>query len=314
MRKMRLLTLLLVIGLLLSLAPSALSQGGPESIPYDTGHRVTGEFLDQYLSVPNPELVYGNPITESYQDARTNRLIQYFEKARFEYLPELPPGRRIIVTALGQSAYASGVGIPVRSTDGLCRSFSTGFMVCSRFLEFFEAQGGVLALGEPISNVEQRDGLYVQFFTYARLEWRPDLPPALRVKVSDLGRWYFNFQHENPQLLLPVFDAGVQGLLNATVRAFPARPVVGQVSYQTIYITAQTQRLEAVENANVSVVVTLPSGEVMSVPSIPPTDVNGHTKVTFRFYSKQVGLATVRVTLSKSGQTFATLTSFRIWW
>jgi len=39
-----------------------------------------------YESIPNPELIYGLPITRAYLDTRKNRIVQYFENARFESL------------------------------------------------------------------------------------------------------------------------------------------------------------------------------------------------------------------------------------
>jgi hypothetical protein len=49
-----------------------------------TGHWVRGEFLRKYNSVDNPEVVFGYPITEAFQEQFRGRVIQYFNYARFE--------------------------------------------------------------------------------------------------------------------------------------------------------------------------------------------------------------------------------------
>ena len=68
----------------------------------ETGHRVTGEFLEFYRQVDNPLLVYGYPITDAYQDPTTRIIVQYFQKARFELHPESPQGLRVQLSPLGE--------------------------------------------------------------------------------------------------------------------------------------------------------------------------------------------------------------------
>src|SRR3990170_2559300 len=63
-----------------------------------TGHIVSGEFLKTYESIPEPELIYGYQITRAYLDTNKNHLVQYFEKARFEYIQENPPELRVQVS------------------------------------------------------------------------------------------------------------------------------------------------------------------------------------------------------------------------
>jgi len=49
--------------------------------------------------------IFGLPISNEMDETLPDgnvRTVQYFEKARFEYWPELPPGQRVIISALGR--------------------------------------------------------------------------------------------------------------------------------------------------------------------------------------------------------------------
>src|SRR4030066_1133129 len=65
----------------------------------ETGHNVKGEFYKFYSSNPNATFLYGYPITEEFVN-KNGLTIQYFQRARFEYHPELPEGQRVTLTQL----------------------------------------------------------------------------------------------------------------------------------------------------------------------------------------------------------------------
>src|SRR5512136_642254 len=67
----------------------------------DTGHNISGDFWAYYQGVQNAALVFGSPITEAFTDAQTGRLIQYFQRARFEFFPENPAGQRVMLSPVG---------------------------------------------------------------------------------------------------------------------------------------------------------------------------------------------------------------------
>lgn len=57
------------------------------------------------------EQIFGFPISEEIQEVLENgrwHTVQYFEKARFEYWPELPPGERVLITHLGRMLRPAG--------------------------------------------------------------------------------------------------------------------------------------------------------------------------------------------------------------
>ena len=94
----------------LSLLPSELSLRRTSAIPESeapaggkyypaTGHSVVLAFMDFYLEHGGPAL-FGHPITELIHD--NDRLVQYFERAIFEWRPELPDGQRVQLRRIGE--------------------------------------------------------------------------------------------------------------------------------------------------------------------------------------------------------------------
>ncbi len=184
----------------------------------ETGHNLVGEFLQKYRSAANPLLVYGYPITEQFT-SRDGRLVQYFQRARFEFRPELPAGQRVSLTPLGRALYSPLMQLNVFSSSA-CEYFAaTAFWVCFDFLQFFRANGGAAQFGYPISPFEFHDGLVVQYFENARLEWQPSMPEGQKVLLTWLGRIYFNSLAEDPTLLAPVAPL-------TTAPTLPAAPTV----------------------------------------------------------------------------------------
>ena len=47
----------------------------------ETGHWVTGAFLEKYYSTPNPQELFGYPITDAFPEYISGLTVQYFEKA-----------------------------------------------------------------------------------------------------------------------------------------------------------------------------------------------------------------------------------------
>jgi hypothetical protein len=71
-----------------------------------TGHSVMLAFLDFYLYHGGPE-VFGYPIAELMLDG--DRLVQYFERAIYEWYPELPNGQRVQLARLGELYFQTGM-------------------------------------------------------------------------------------------------------------------------------------------------------------------------------------------------------------
>lgn len=250
MKLKRALSLLVMLGLAFSVAPLgvALAQQGQGERYFDeTGHRVSGEFYQYFSSFEQPEFVFGYPITEAFTDPQSGRLVQYFQRARFELYPERAPGERVQPTALGSLLYSPGPALNLANRFS-CRTFSqTGYSVCYAFLEFFDKYGGESVFGYPISGFEIYNGRIVQYFERARFEWYPELQEGQKVVLANLGRIYFDQVGEDPALLKPVVDNLVPAnVLELKVRLYTWKSVVRPQDEQRIYVVLQDQALRPI--------------------------------------------------------------------
>lgn len=280
----------------------------------ETGHNVRGDFLKYYESNPNAVFLYGYPITEEFTN-RDGLKVQYFQRARFEFHPNLSEGGRVQLTPLGRHLYVSTGILNANSALG-CRTFAeTGFSVCFAFLEFFERYGGVAQFGYPISGFEYHENKIVQYFEKTRLEWQPHRAEGQRVAVSDLGRIYFDKIGEDPALILPVkpSDATTSSIVKLQVRAFVWKSVTLASDSQLIFIILQDQNLQPVPNASCIAIVHWPDGRREPVPV--STNTNGIGFVPLSFTSQPYGtLIYTDISCSHSGLSATTTTSFRIWY
>jgi hypothetical protein len=160
-----------------------------------TGHYMRGvfrDFWDKNGGLAN----FGYPLTEEYIDPKTNRVYQYYERARFERaqasssLVELGLlGRQ----AAGDRAFATVE--PIKNTKQRRYFPETKHILQYGFKDIWEAKGGVAIFGLPISeelDEQLADGKAhpVQYFERARFEYWPDLPSGQRVLLSLLGRQF----------------------------------------------------------------------------------------------------------------------------
>ncbi len=311
-------SILLLLALISSLSwQGSSAQVGGEEYFEETGHRVTGEFLTKFHSVPNPLQFYGYPITEAYLDPTTHLLSQYFQKARFILFPIAPAGQRVQLDTLGQYLYKQGPPADLPATGPACRTFDKGYQVCYSLLEFYLENGGEAQFGKPISNTEWHNNTIVQHFENTRFEWHSEMPPGQRVMVANLGREYFSIMHENPSRLWPERDGTGNinnGTLSLKVRAYPTKAVTSRNGRQTIYAIVQDQRLLPVANAQVTISMRMPGGEQIRhiIPKL--TNDDGVTFYEFPFNSNEVGIVQVSVTATSNNLEAKTTTSFRVWW
>ena len=92
----------------------------------------------------------------------------------------------------------------------------TGFCVGGRFLEYWEATGGLSRHGYPLSKEFQQrleDGqLYtVQYFERVRLEWHPQNPPPYDVLLGQFGRRILATVPDAPTAPVPADPANQYG-------------------------------------------------------------------------------------------------------
>lgn len=313
------LVFLLVVNALAALSwQPAFAQTEEREYFEETGHSVSGPFLQKYHSVPNPLELYGYPITEAFRPPKENVTVQYFQKARFELSDDALPGEMAQASTLGKYLYKAGHPNANFGGSTACRPVvSTAFRICYAFLEFFDANGGVRQFGLPISNAEDHDGRIVQYFERARFEWHPDRPSGKRVTLSDLGAQFFYFSKVNQAHLLPVpADEIIDTveILSLRVRAAPQKAIASRQGFQTVTIIVRDQRLMPVENAQVTMLVTMPDGTRYRY--IIPTQTNERGIVQFQFPYKTQDTGPVQILVTATYQNLKgqTTTSFRAWW
>jgi len=296
--------------LLLRVGTPVAAQTGSEYFE-QTGHYVTGEFLAYYRSVPNAELVFGYPITEAF--SKDGRLIQYFQRARFELHPDQPPGQRVKRTPLGTLLYKRSEQLNIFNPFA-CRYFpKTGFSVCFAFLDFYKKNGGEERFGLPISPFEFHDGLIVQYFEYARFEWKPFMPEGQRVVLTDLGTQYFYEQKEDLLLLQPAPSDRSFRPVKIFVRAFVWKAVTLASDSQLVYVIVQDQNQQPVKDAQGTAIARWPDGTTSS--NSFTTNSSGVGILSFTFKDQPYGQTVIiEILVTKDGVSARTSTSFRIWY
>ena len=271
-----------------------------------TGHSVEGLFLEFYKSAKDPLLYYGYPITEQMV-SKDGKAVQYFQRARFE----LTSNQMIQLTPLGTLTYKPKGPWTITNSNA-CEVYSTGFQVCLGFLEFYKANGGASQFGNPISPFDSSDNLIVQYFEFARFEWRGD---RKTVVVSDLGRIYFDQLKEDPAQLKPLDqpDATINPVLSIKVRAFVLKAVALKSGQQTVYIIVQNQTSKPVTNATGKMLVKFTDGTSQEFSFT--TNSLGIAQITFNFKDQKSGeLVPVEITVNYQSLTATTKTSFRVWY
>jgi len=314
MKKYRSLILLLTLCLLGSSWISVHAQTLESRYFSESGHNVNGDFLDFYESNQHAIILYGYPITEEFK-SKDGKTVQYFQRARFEYHPELPADQRVLLTPLGRATYVSSGPLDVSGAFA-CRTYTgTGYSVCFAFLEFFDSHGSVAQFGYPISSFEYHEDQIVQYFEKARLEWQPWKPEGQRVVVYDLGRVYFGQLGEDPALLPPVKPQNntTASILNLQVRAFAWKAGTLTNDSQEIFVIVQDQNLQPVNNAICTVVVHWPDGR--DETSVLSTNSAGVGVLSLAIEDQPFGsLIASNVTCTYSNLSSTTTTSFRIWY
>jgi VanW like protein/TAT (twin-arginine translocation) pathway signal sequence len=180
--------------------PSLLAATGPNPAPApqiffpETGHNIWYKFRRHYERNGGLEL-FGLPLTEALSD--NGLQVQYFERARFEYRPDLPDG--VTLSLLGTDL-TLGRSEPefqwLSAHPGGGRRFfpQSGHSLGGAFRELWERKNGLIAFGYPISEELAEagsDGVSrtVQYFERARFELHPEFAfTSNAIQLGHLGR------------------------------------------------------------------------------------------------------------------------------
>src|SRR6266508_2437050 len=122
-------------------------------------------------------LVFGYPVGEEIVE--NGQIVQYFERARFEYHPErLGQNGQVQLSLLGRELTA-GRNFPDGAPDGGAQYFpETKHTLSGKFLKYWLKRGGLPIFGFPISEPFEEPGAdgqnhVTQYFERARFEYHP---------------------------------------------------------------------------------------------------------------------------------------------
>ncbi len=296
---------------ILAAVPAAAQKTQPVEYFPQTGHWVNGEFLEKWRSVPNGVQLFGFPVTEDFISGDIR--VQYFQRARFEFHPENPPTRQVVVTDLGLEMWQLDQGAFKESlqpalNNPACLVYATlNFRVCYAFKDFYLANNGPEQFGNPISNVGEENGLLVQYFERGRFEWHPELSSGQRVTLTNIGQISFDLNEDRrwmmPQLTNPdnanvASSANTIPLKELRLNVFPLYATMEASGRQKIYIIVQDQMYRPVSGVKVELTVTLPSGKV--IPTIATTNNAGVAVVEYETANEKPGMVEIisRATLA----------------
>ena len=322
--RLRLSIISAIIMLFLFTSGAPLQQPDDEIYFNETGHWLRGEFYTFYYQTPDALEVFGYPITRVFPHPVLPEVqVQYFQKVRMELDPSKPAGQRVSLAKLGLWAYddsdpAQNANIDI--TNASCRKFEkTGYSVCFAFMQYYERLNGAVYFGQPLSDVlDVGNGRMVQYFEYARMEWRAERIQGARVVLTDLGKIDFDSRIGDPTLTaIEGRTPANPGKVNTSliVRAFPTQPLAHANSVQRVYIIVQNQLLQPVEKVTVKVTIRRPDGTV-SAERASETNANGITYLDIAIGDadpNEVFRIDVEANLIDELKA-KTSASFRIWW
>ncbi|MGA7730779.1 MAG: hypothetical protein WCD37_05855 [Chloroflexia bacterium] len=182
---------------------------GSRTFP-ETGKTVTGIFLE-YWDKNGGLAQHGYPISELMDEVSPlngkTYIVQYFERAVFEYHPENQPPYNVLLSQLGtfryKQKYPNGApGQTPNNQPGSTLFSATSHRVGGMFLEYWQEKGGLAQQGYPITDEFQEksnlDGkVYtVQYFERAVFELHPENQPPYDVLLSQLGAFRYKEIYE----------------------------------------------------------------------------------------------------------------------
>ena len=150
----------------------------------ETGHSLGGAFLT-YWRQRGGLAQFGYPISGEVvePDPVTGRarIVQYFERNRFEYFPEHAGTPYVVqLGRLGEDQLRDqGVNWQDESvnpqTPRGCRRFvETRRLLCPPFRAYWEQRGGLAIYGLPLTDARIENGRLVQYFERNRFEYHPE--------------------------------------------------------------------------------------------------------------------------------------------
>ncbi len=190
-----------------------------------TGHWVQGDFLTFFDDHGGIDL-FGYPRTEPFYS--DGRVVQYFQRARFESWPENAPPYKVQLMLIGDAVTGPGDPPVSRPADPSFAYFpQTGHTLSGPFRSFFDGRGGLAIFGYPTSEPTMGStGFLVQRFQRARMELHSELPDPYKVSLGLLGDEYIFLLGRVPLAATQAVD----GTVPPTPSAMPFGRIVLETS------------------------------------------------------------------------------------
>jgi hypothetical protein len=117
--------------------------------------------------------------------------VQYFERVRMEYHPENSLPYNVLLGQFGRRIHPADP--PVAPQPGARYFKETGHNLSGSFLSYWQAHGGLMQFGYPISEefsekLEDGRTYVVQYFERGRFEHHPENHPPYDVLLGHFGR------------------------------------------------------------------------------------------------------------------------------
>lgn len=186
-----------------------------------TGHHVSNRtgFLDVWRS-KGQILIFGYPLTEEFVE--NGRIVQYFERARFEFNAErIGQPDQVLLGLVGSELTAGRTDVPFQRLAAPLAGASffpeTGHSLSGEFRGYWEKRGGIMTFGFPISEPFAEDGNLVQYFERGHFAYHPE----------EMGQFYRSMESSNGISLntLHEIELGDLGRRLATARGIDISPV-----------------------------------------------------------------------------------------
>ncbi|NIS81490.1 MAG: hypothetical protein GTO14_15095 [Anaerolineales bacterium] len=253
----------------------------PDRYIPETGHTIDARFVSFYDD-HGQDGILGYPISVDFIDPKTGLLVQYFQNARLELVPEGENNWKVQFAPLGQMLYGwvdpgENTTIPL---DSGCKFFpDTRYSVCYYFLEFFDDNGGVEVFGPPISNDYLENGVLVQYFQRFKFEYEYSAAPDEEFRIAALGQVHFEESGYNPFLLRPPVTAElpVYTVDELHLETSVTAPLVEPGAVQHVYVTVQDEDYTPIRGAATLMTVHFPTGTRFLL--LPLTNEYGGTTV-----------------------------------
>jgi len=261
-----------------------------------------------YFEVHGGEAIFGDPISESFVEVETGKIVQYFENARLELETGSSGGMEVKTSSLGMMLGKWEAPLTYDGEIPGCHFYhETGHRVCSAFLAYYEKNGGPDTFGYPITEFKLEEDRMVQYFQWFRLDWYPD-EKEYPVRPGPIG--VMHLSESDPADFKPDHEetSEVEELFVVSSVEMASMNISGE---QTVYLLVKDQDQKSISGAAATLIAHFPDGDRMII--MPLTDENGRSQVSFRFENQPAGhTISLEITVVYKGRTKQARESFMI--